>query len=276
MEPGLERVPAWDRFPWLRAAFSTRLGGSSQIHGTNQQNLGWTNEDFASSVASDRQAYVRAAAQESTMRLVTLQQVHGGLVRDVDSEAEPLMGAEGKALLQGDGLMTRSPGQMLGVVTADCVPVLVADTRQRAVAAFHAGWRGTVARIAQRGVEAMQQRYGSRAEDMIAAIGPSIGACCFSVGNDVRRPFEDEFPFAHELFSQEIAVHGAEPKTHIDLSEANRRQLLEAGVPAENISVFAECTACCRLDDGARKYFSHRAEQGFTGRMLSVIGVVPE
>jgi len=201
--------------------------------------------------------------------------------------------ADGRAVLRGDALMTRQRGLLLGIQTADCVPVLIADTKTRAVAAFHAGWRGTLARIVERGVGTMRLEFGSQPKNLIAAIGPAVGACCYSVGEEVRHEFESQFAYAPELFSE---VYDSDPvrdkypmlfltarapghsnigpQIHLDLHEANRRQLLDAGVKAKAITVVGECTACARLRDGRRKYFSHRAEHGFTGRMLSAIGVV--
>jgi copper oxidase (laccase) domain-containing protein len=114
----------------------------------------------------------------------------------------------------------------------------------------------------------MSDEFGSRSEDLIAAVGPSIGPCCFEVGEEVSAEFEGGFPYASELISRR-----SNGKAHIDLWEANRRQLMDAGLRPEAITVMGECTACSRLEDGRRKYFSHRAEQGFTGRMLNVVGV---
>jgi YfiH family protein len=201
--------------------------------------------------------------------------------------------AEGKAVLRGDGLMTCERGMLLGVQTADCVPVLIADTRMKVVAVFHAGWRGTLARIVERGVGTMRLEFGSRLKDLVAAVGPAIGPCCFAVGEEVRSEFESQFGYAAELFSEVFDSDPVRqrfpmlfltarapghsdlgPQIHMDLWEANRRQLLDAGLKAKAISVVGECTACARLKNGRRKYFSHRAEHGYTGRMLSVIGVV--
>jgi YfiH family protein len=158
---------------------------------------------------------------------------------------------------------------MLGVQTADCVPVLIADTRARAVGAFHAGWRGTVARIVEQGVATMGREFGSKPEDLIAAVGPSIGPCCFEVGEEVRVEFERAFGYAREMISD-----GVGGKARVNLWEANRRQLMAAGVGAEAIAVVGACTACARDEHGRRKFFSYRAEKGVTGRMLNVIGVV--
>jgi copper oxidase (laccase) domain-containing protein len=114
----------------------------------------------------------------------------------------------------------------------------------------------------------MREQYGSRPEDLVAAVGPSIGACCYAVGEEVRSEFRAQFNYADALFR---TPDGGQ--MHLDLWEANRRQLHDAGVPAQSITVIGECTACT-VSDEERKYFSHRAEHGFTGRMMSVIGVV--
>jgi YfiH family protein len=321
------RAPDWLRYPWLRHGFSTRAAGVSSIYdsggGNGSLNLGWTQQDDPANVAENRRRFVAAVAGAPTKVaggptkaaatsisgpsvpcsllpvpcLVTLRQFHSGMLRIVESEdlAHParLQTADGRAVMRGDGMMTDVPGVFLAIQTADCVPVLVADVRHRAVAAFHAGWRGTLARIVERGVGAMRLRYGSRPEDLVAAIGPSIGPCCYSVGEEVRFQFESQFAYAPQLFSEVFdsdPVHdkypllfltarapghsNIGPQIHLDLWQANRRQLLDAGVPAKRITVVGECTACTSLGTAAgRKYFSHRAESGFTGRMMAVIGV---
>jgi hypothetical protein len=184
-------------------------------------------------------------------------------------------------------MMTREPGILLGIQTADCIPVLIADVKKHAVAAFHAGWRGTLKRIVGNGVGRMRLEFGSRPEDMIAAIGPGIGACCYAVGEEVRMEFESQFSYAPELFFEGYDSNSIKekypllfltarapghsqigPSIHLDLVEANRRQLLEAGLLAKNIYVQGDCTSC-----RTNRYFSHRAEHGFTGRSLSVIGI---
>ncbi len=226
-------------------------------------------------IARNRAAFVQAVAEGVELPLVTVGQVHGAVVRDLETEPGPWMTAEGRAALEGDGLMSRRPGRLLAILTADCVPVLVADTRTHAVGAFHAGWRGTLGRIVEQGIGKMRARYGTRVEDVVAAIGPCIGACCFEVGEEVRERFVAEFAYGSALFRA-----GAEPgmspgnNPHMDLVAANRRQLLEAGVSAQNIQDVAECTACTRLQDGRRKFFSYRDEGGVSGRMLSAIGAV--
>jgi YfiH family protein len=152
----------------------------------------------------------------------------------------------------------------------------VADTRRRIVAGFHAGWRGTLGHIVEHGVDTLRRRFGSNPADLIAAIGPAIGSCCYAVGDEVRDAFTEEFAYAASLFAE---VHpsglpaASGPQIQLDLAAANRRQLLDAGVCELKISIVRECTACTRLPNGQRRYFSHRDEHGFTGRMLSVIGI---
>jgi YfiH family protein len=186
--------------------------------------------------------------------------------------------------------MTDEPGILLGVQTADCIPVLVADRKRHVVAAFHAGWRGTVKRIVESGIGRMRLEFGSRPEDLTAAIGPGVGACCYAVGDEVLSSFESQFFYASELFhevydtdpvrtkypmlflTQRAPGHSPiGPSLHVDLVEANRRQLLDAGLKAGSIHLTGGCTNCHR-----DLFFSHRASQGNAGRMMSVIGIRPK
>lgn len=260
-------MAAWSNIPWLRAGFSTRLGGVSTVYGENELNLGWTEHDDPAKVTENRRRLVEAVAGDFPMELAAVRQTHSAVVQIIENDHGPLAKPDGKAMLEGDGSLTDVPGILLGVQTADCIPVLVADRRRRAVAAFHAGWRGTVAGIVEHGIATMRRRYESEPEDLLAAIGPGIGQCCYAVGEEVQAAFEAKFAYGPELFTARGTQH------HIDLWEANRRQLVDAGVPDANITVIGECTGCSREQDGGRRYFSHRMEQGFTGRMLSVIGV---
>lgn len=287
------RVETWKEFPWLRHGFSTRTGGVTEIYRQGEDdtrrdlNLGFTSHDSEDNVLENRRRFLAAlcsgAGQSLTPKLVTLRQVHSTQVLRVDGTM-----AGDRAVLSGDGLMTDEPGVILGIQTADCIPVLVADTRTHAVAAFHAGWRGTVKRIVEAGVGKMRLEFGSDPRDLVAAIGPGIGQCCYAIGEEVLHEFQSQFSYATDLFRE---VYDSDPirnkypllflsarapghsdigpQLHLDLSEANRRQLLDAGLRADSISVVGECTTC--LPD---RYFSHRGERGFAGRMLSAIGVV--
>ena len=237
-------------------------------------------------MAANRKLFVSAVTEDKAiLGLVTLRQIHSSLIRRV--QANDVHSTEMPAVLKGDGLMTGEPGVLLGIQTADCIPVLVADRKHRAVAAFHAGWRGTLARIVENGVGRMRLEFGSKPEDLIASIGPGIGQCCYSVGDEVREQFESQFMYAPALFRE---VYDSDPvrekypmlfltarapghseigpQIHLDLAEANRRQLLAAGLGESAIFLTGQCTGC-QTD----RFFSHRIERGFTGRMMSVIGV---
>jgi YfiH family protein len=271
---------------WLVHGFSTRQGGVSSCYGGKTLNLGLTAHDTAKNVEHNREAFLSALgardAEGKAWPLVQVKQIHSAIIHQVKSSDEQQ--------LAGDGLITDTPGLLLAVKVADCVPVLVADAKRRAVGAFHAGWRGTVARIVEKGVGEMRLRFGSRLPDLHAVIGPCIRRCCYSIGPEVRAQFESQFSYAGELFeevfdsnaihvrypllfmNQRAPGHGdLGPEIHLDLVEANRRQLLEAGVRAENISVVGGCTAC-----ETSRFFSHRAEFGNAGRMMGVIGIRPE
>lgn len=254
MVTAVVRVRGWEGFEWLRAGFSTRVGGVSEVYGAGELNLGMTAEDEAWRVRENRRLFLEAVAGEREWRLATVRQVHSAEVQVVGPGWE-----SGDA----DGMVTRETGVMLGVGAADCVPVLVADMRLRVVGAFHAGWRGTVGRIVEAGVERMVREFGSKGENLVGAVGPAIGACCYEVGDEVRGKFAREFGYGEELFAGK----------RLDLAEANRRQMLEVGVGS--VTVVGECTACSRWGDGRRKYFSHRGEQGRAGRGMGVIGVRP-
>jgi YfiH family protein len=163
---------------------------------------------------------------------------------------------------EADGIMTSRNGVLLGVQTADCIPVLVVDPVKRAVAGFHAGWRGTVARIVEFGVVRMAEEFGSDPANLMAAIGPGIGPCCYTVGDEVWTRFKESFSYADSLFAR----NGDELR--LDLVETNRRQLLSAGLMAEAISVVGGCTSC-----RPELFYSHRASGGHAGRMMAVIGI---
>jgi polyphenol oxidase len=279
------RVPGWSRQEWLIHGFSTRSGGKTTVYraGDADLNLGFTNSDDPNHVTENRRLFVSAATEgKEILGMVTLRQIHSSLIRRVTAD-------DINKPLKGDGLLTDQPGVLLGIQTADCIPVLVADRKNRAVAAFHAGWRGTLARIVENGVGRMRLEFGSGPENLIASIGPGIGQCCYSVGDEVRQQFDSQFTYAPELFREvydsdpvkekypmlfltALAPGHSElgPGMHLDLVEANRRQLLAAGLKKGSIFVTGQCTGC-----NTDRFFSHRIEKGFTGRMMSVIGIAP-
>lgn len=183
-------------------------------------------------------------------RLATVRQIHSGIAVEA--------GANEGCVGEGDALYSNSPSTTVGVKTADCVPVLLVDVRHRAVAAVHAGWRGTLADIVTTTLRAMSARYGTVAQDVQAAIGPSIGPCCYEVGPEVAMRFSGLFP----------ERDGLDARTTIDLSEANRRLLERCGVPRDQIFSAGLCTMCMAGD-----FHSFRRDRDRAGRMLSIIGV---
>lgn len=247
------KVAGWQRYGWLRHGFSTRAGGVSTVYGGEDLNLGFTKDDDADLVLENRRRFLEAVAGEAGWPLAAVRQVHGMAVARVDSGA-------GWEPVEADGLVTAVSGVMLGVQVADCVPVLLVDTRLRAVAALHAGWRGTAAGMAAVGVARMREEFGCRVEDLAAAVGPSIGPCCYEVGDEVREAFRG----GNGLFAGR----------NLNLWEANRRALVGAGLWDGTVTVVGECTGCARTGDGRRRYFSHRMEQGFTGRAIGMVGLV--
>lgn len=272
------RADAFAGLPWLVHGFSRRQGGVSSCYGGNTLNLGLTQHDAATNVGANRELFLQALGAKG-WPLVEVKQIHSAIVQRVDGPTrEPAT---------GDGLITSTPGLLLAIKTADCVPVLVADVKQRAVGAFHAGWRGTVSRIVEKGIGEMRRSFGSVPRDLRAAIGPCIHACCYEVGDEVIAEFESQFSYAGELFqevfdsnslhvrypmlflNQRPPGHGdAASKPHLDLVEANCRQLQDAGLRSEHISVVGGCTSC-----DTTRYFSHRGELGKSGRMMGVVGV---
>ncbi|MHB8302373.1 MAG: peptidoglycan editing factor PgeF [Acidobacteriaceae bacterium] len=288
------RVPQWKQYPWLIHGFSTRTDGVSTAYvlngGSGELNLGFTSADLPENVEINRKIFLGALlghrpsgkTPQASMRLEFLRQIHSGLIHHLDGSSV----SANSPSLQGDGWIASAPGLLAAIQTADCLPILVADVRQRIVAAFHAGWRGTLARIAERGVGRMRAEFGSRAENLTASIGPGIGGCCYSVGEEVRLAFGSQFSYADALFHEVFDMDPIKkkypmlfltarapghsdlgPSTHLDLAEANRRQLMDAGISHSQIHHVGSCTAC-----NVDRFFSHRADHGFTGRMLGAIG----
>jgi YfiH family protein len=178
-------------------------------------------------------------------RFTTLKQIHSSI-------CVYAAGRTGK-LQEGDALLENTRGREVAIRTADCVPILLADERHRAVAAVHAGWRGTVAEIARQAVTFMGEEFDTTPADLHAALGPAIGACCYEVGPDVAQHF------------------GGEGRMHVDLAAANRRQLLSAGLAPERIYLSGLCTMC-RADE----FHSYRRDREAAGRMFSFAGIRQE
>jgi YfiH family protein len=270
---------AFGRIPWLVHGFTLRPGGTSLLGEQRVFNLGHTEWDTRENVQDNRKTLL-AALDAEKMHLVSQRQFHSALARVFDAPpAEPL---------RGDAALTRAHGLLLAVLTADCVPILLVDLKRRAVAAVHAGWRGTLKRVAEKTLGKMRMTFGTRPRDVLAVLGPGIGRCCYEVGAEVAQAFHSQFTCAKEWFEgpyerlvsddtpnpmQWLDMHPPghqppPPAAHFDLQAANRWQLEHAGVPAKNIYSSGLCTSC-RKDI----LFSHRAEFGRTGRMMGLIGL---
>lgn len=296
---------------WLVHGFSTRPGGASELqsaarvgsrtsrgpsHKARERvlNLGFTDWDRRERVLENRQQFFRAIGG-GNLQSVTLRQIHSDLSHRVDAAF-----AHASDVPQGDALYAREPGYLLAVQTADCIPILLADTRLRAIAAIHAGWRGTLRRIAAKTLGRMRMEFGSRPGDVIAALGPGIGRCCYEVGEDVAREFHAQFANAREWFDGPFDAlasgendpswlpwltmmppgHPPPPlRVSLDLIAANRAILADAGVPPSQIFAADYCTAC-RTDlffsyrrEGAASRPTDRPTGRPTGRMMAAIGI---
>ncbi len=294
-------APGLARLNWLVHGFSTRPGGASELTATRDGqdtceevlNLGLTDWDMIERVRDNREKFFRAIAA-SKMRVAALRQIHSDVVHVIDSGNGSPAGSDSQgaksqdAVPQGDALITRHPGVLLVVQIADCIPILFADPKRRAIAAIHSGWRGTVRRIAAKALGRMQMEFGTKPEDVVAALGPGIGQSCYEVGTEVAAEFHAQFPNARDWFEgpfDRLADSDNDPNwlpwltmkppghapppphVHLDLVAANRAILEEAGIPARNISSCGLCTAC-RSD----LFFSFRKERT-TGRMMAAIGI---
>lgn len=185
------------RIPWLIHGFSTREGGVSKAYGGKTLNLGFTKQDSRASVERNRAEFLRKLGARTGSKLwplITLRQIHSDLIHCVSAAPENR--------LVGDGLITSTPGLVLAIQTADCLPVILVDTKRHAVGVFHAGWRGTVKRIVEKGVGEMRRYFNTRARDIQAAIGPGVHNCCYNVGPEVRTHFESQFSYAAKLFHE--------------------------------------------------------------------------
>lgn len=255
---------AWFEAPGLsetslvRHAFPTRRGGVSEGPWASL-NLGYGTGDVPEHVNENRRRLL-AALGLAGRPLVTVRQVHGDRLVVVRGAKE----AEEVAAQAADGILTASAEVALAVLTADCLPVLLLDPRHRAVGAVHSGWRGTVLRIVGRAVRRMGDEFGTTPGDILAALGPGIGPCCYEVDRPVLTRFAEAFPGQAEGFLTERDGDRA----HLDLRAAVLADLKDSGVLDENVTVVDACTSC-----QPERYFSHRRQGGSTGRMAAVIGL---
>jgi len=251
-------VPAWHGITGLEHGFFTRHGGVSAGNFA-ELNLSSKVGDEPAAVA-ENWARIRSHLGDR-LELVTMNQVHGAHVAFVSS---PVAAPE-----QADAMVSNVPRVGLGVLTADCVPILLVAPRSRLVAAVHAGWRGTVAGVVVAAVRQMLQSSDTRPAEVCAALGPAIGPCCYEVDESIVHALEAKWgamPTAVRRY-----IRDGEPKARLDLRSANRRLLIDAGLEADSITRIGGCTSC-----GPSEFFSYRAAtiagRVTTGRQLSYIG----
>ncbi len=237
--------------------FSTRIGGVSDFP-ENSLNLAGFDEDSAENIYENRRRFLKVF--DGNFELSTAWQVHGDGVKIVKNLDDAKNDEE-----KFDALTSNLENILVGVKTADCVPVLIGDPKTKSFAAVHAGWRGTVESIALKAIEKMQNEFGAKPEDLICAIGPAAGCENYEVGQDVIDAFVEKFSTGGKLFVETRKGHAL-----IDLHLANKEQLLSIGVLPENIFTAPFCTM-----ERTDLFFSYRREKklyGKTGRLLSVIG----
>jgi YfiH family protein len=228
--------------------FTTRRGGASR-EPYDSLNLGGGLGDEAGDVEANWEALRKATG----LAFARVRQVHGEGVVMADARPE---------LPEADAVVSVRPGLAACVAVADCVPILIGDPRSGAVAAVHAGWRGTLAHVAARAVEALAREAGAQTSDLLAAVGPAIGPCCYEVSHEVAQAFKDDL--GHRV---------ADPRagsSRVDLWLANELVLRRAGVARERIEVLGRCTAC-----EPDAFFSHRRDRGRTGRQVGFIAPPP-
>lgn len=259
-------VGKFSSFPpeYVNHGISTRLSGVSEKPYASL-NLALHVGDVEEKVLENRNRFAVAVGVLAE-RICTAEQIHSDVVTVV-TEADAGRGsrAYAEAIKGTDALITNVPELPLMLCFADCTPLLFFDEEHRAIGIAHGGWKGTVQRIAGKTLRAMEEQFGTRAENCLAAIGPAIGPKHYAVGEEVAANFRKEFSYAEEF--SELR----DGKTYLNLWEANRRQLLEAGMKDENIDMASACT----VEDNAW-YFSYRAEGAVTGRIAALISLVKE
>lgn len=253
-----------DAVPFVRHGFSTRLGGVSK--GTYaSMNLSFTRGDEREAVITNFERFCSAIGVDHTDVVISAQEHH--TVVHAATRADRGRGvARERGYTDVDGLMTNEPGVVLCTQYADCVPLFFVDPVKRVVATAHSGWKGTVAQIGAVTVQRMTEVYGCDPKDLLAGIAPSIGPCCFEVDEPVASAF------AALSFADDTVIRDdGNGKFHVDLWETNRRILLSAGLPPENITVTDLCTKCHH-----NTFWSHRVTGNDRGSLAAFIAITEE
>ena len=256
------RIPLLEDTGLVQAVFTTRLGGVSPAPYASL-NLSWNRGDDPSHTQANYLRICQALGWDP-QQVAQCHAVHGTQVLEA-SEADTgrILAPDHSPAREGDGFMTHRKGLILRQTFADCVPIFLLDPAYPAIAMLHAGWRGAVAGMAAQGVRTLVQRYGSRPENILAAIGPSIHSCCFAIREDVAGPLERAFP-GEGLVRQE-----KDGRLYGDLQRCNFLYLRAQGVLPHHIVSSGLCTAC-----HTETFFSHRAEQGRCGTMAGMITLI--
>ncbi len=250
------KVPQWESYPGLLHGFIGRRGGRS-VGPYAELNVSLRVGDEPDAVKNNICDLKRAVGIHDG-RIVTMKQVHGDGVLEVNDKT-------GKEAGEADAMVTRERGTYLGILTADCVPILLVVSKRKAAAVVHAGWRGSLAGLAAKTVRMVQQRYDVVAADIEAALGPSIGRCCYEIKDDVAEPL-----LAQWGSSAEASLERRAGKCFLDLRRLNREILIRTGLAASRIFDVGPCTSCASDD-----FFSYRRQAGNIGRQLSFVGWLP-
>lgn len=240
----------------VKAGFTTRHEGVSRPP-YNSLNLGTNTLDSPHSVEGNRSILARGFGT-TVDRVVTVNQVHGVDILVIDA---PNPEYNHFLKLECDGIITNQPELMIGVLVADCVPVLLYDPVRKVAAALHAGWKGTAGRICLKGIEAMVEIFGCKPENVLAAVGPAIGQCCY----EVDQPVYDQFRKIG-IEQQAFFTEKGGGKWLLDLPAANAAQLRESGLLPENIETTELCVSC-----SPDLFFSYRRDSGETGRQMGFV-----
>jgi YfiH family protein len=269
--PGLYRIAKWEeRYPGLTVGFTSRLGGvSSGAYGS--LNCGLHVEDRPEDVVANRRM-VAGAVGVPLEYWVYGEQVHGNHVAIVTKEDQGNGTlTRDNALADTDAFITREEELVLAAMFADCVPLYFYDSTTGATGLAHAGWKGTVAGVAAETVAAMSRHFGSKPAELMAAIGPSIGKCCYQVDGrvieHVDAVLDKVMTDSDKMHRQAFYTLSDEGKYMLDLQQVNRQIMIKAGIMPSSIELTKWCTSC-----NNDRFFSHRKDKGKTGRMIAWIG----
>lgn len=259
---GFLTFPSLSKLDFVNHAFSTRIGGVSNGE-FKSMNLNFKRGDDPENVTENYKIFCKAAGFDYNT-LVSSSQDHNTFVRSVTKKDCGIGIYREHDIQSVDALITNEPDVTLVTHYADCTPLFFADPEKRVIALAHAGWRGTVAKIGEITVDKMVEEYGSDPSDIIAVIGPAIGFCCYEVDTPVFEQFASFTELKPAYFTKTLG-HG---KYLIDLKEANRRMLLEAGLLSINITISDVCTKC-----NSGLLYSHRASGGKRGGLVAMMSI---